>query len=145
MPHENTPRKSESGKEEITGLISRYVRSIVEADTNLAAQVWADSPEVSLIHPGGHERGWEAIKRNFYESTMRDSLSSRKLTIRDVAVHVSGDSAWVEFYWVFDATLRRDNSAFQTKGRETQVYRKNSHGRWELVHVHYSGLPKAPG
>ena len=31
------------------------------------------------------------------------------------------DVAWTEFYWVFDATFKNDNSPLQTKGRENQM------------------------
>jgi ketosteroid isomerase-like protein len=55
-----------------------------------------------------------------------------------VAVHVSGDAAWVEFYWHFVGKQRKDGSTIQTEGRETQIYNKTG-DRWQLVHVHYSG------
>jgi hypothetical protein len=35
---------------------------------------------------------------------------------------------------------KHDGSPLKTEGRETQVLRKTD-GRWELVHVHYSGMP----
>jgi hypothetical protein len=34
-------------------------RSVDEADTALAAQVWLDSPDVSFIHPLGHAHGFD--------------------------------------------------------------------------------------
>jgi hypothetical protein len=71
---------------------------------------------------------------------MRDTFSKRKLSPRDVAVHVYGNSAWVEFDWDFVAKFRKDRSAITTHRRETQVYWKMPDG-WRLVHVHYSGMP----
>jgi hypothetical protein len=71
---------------------------------------------------------------------MRDTFSKRKLSPRDVAVHVYGNSAWVEFDWDFVAELRKDRSAISAHRRETQVYWKMPDG-WRLVHVHYSGMP----
>ncbi|MBN1185715.1 MAG: nuclear transport factor 2 family protein [Bacteroidales bacterium] len=50
------------------------------------------------------------------------------------------DIAIVEFYWVFDAVLKANNAQMQTKGCETQIWRK-SHNEWKLVHIHYSGMP----
>src|SRR5882757_4033196 len=47
---------------DIRGLIEKYAKSVDGADTNLAAQVWLDSPDVSFIHPRGHEHGFEQIK-----------------------------------------------------------------------------------
>ena len=66
------------------------------------------------------------------------AFSERKLTVRDVSVHVKGKTAWVEFYWHFVAKQRKDGSAVQTDGRETQIYERAGN-RWQLVHVHYSG------
>jgi len=80
------------------------------------------------------------VKANFYENTLREAFSERKLTIKDVVIHAYRDAAWVEFYWDFVAKLRKDGTALTTRGRESQVYRKNK-GRWRLVHVHYSGMP----
>jgi len=115
--------------------IERYTAALDAADIDLASQVWRTSAEVSFIHPAGHARGWEEVKEiyKFFGS----SFSERKLTVRDVSVHVNGDTAWVEFYWHFVAKQSNDGSAVQTDGRETQIYNKAGN-RWQLVHVHYS-------
>jgi Xaa-Pro aminopeptidase len=124
----------------VRSLIEKYAKSIDGADTALAAEVWLDSPDVSFIHPLGHEHGFEQIKQNVYRRLMGDTFSERKLTVHDVSVHVYGDAAWAEFYWDFSAKFRKDGSPLTTHGRETQLYRKEQ-GRWRLVHVHYSGMP----
>jgi len=126
--------------DEIRRMIGKYAKSVDEADTTLASQVWWDSPEVSFIHPLGHEHGFEQIKQNVYRHLMGDTFSERKLNIHDISVHVYGDAAWAEFYWDFVAKFRNDGSPITTHGRETQVYRKTQDG-WRLVHVHYSGMP----
>ena len=139
-PVQAADRAAGSDVAEITRLIARYADSVNAADTELASEVWANTPDVSFIHPRGHEHGWEAVKANFYENTLREAFSERKLTIKDVVIHAYRDAAWVEFYWDFVAKLRKDGTALTTRGRESQVYRKNK-GRWRLVHVHYSGMP----
>jgi hypothetical protein len=135
-------RDLEAGVAHINSLIQKYAQSVDAADTRLAAQVWANSADVSFIHPRGHEHGWEAVKANFYEKTMRGLFSERKLRLHNVVVHVYTDAAWAEFYWDFVARLRKDGTELKTEGRESQVYRKSG-GRWSLVHVHYSGMPVA--
>jgi len=127
---------------EIKGIISKYAQAVNDdnVDTNLASRIWSNEADVSFIHPRGHEHGWEQIKTNFYEKTMRDNFSERKLDIHDIVVHAHKDWAWVEFYWDFAAKLRSDGSAITTKGRESEVYEKSERG-WKLVHVHYSGMP----
>ncbi len=126
--------------EEIISLIAKYAKSVDDADTTLASQIWSESTEVSFIHPLGHEHGLEQIQQNVYKHLMDDNFSERKLTPRDISVHVYGDAAWAEFYWDFAAKFRKDGSPITSHGRETQVYRKEQ-GRWRLVHVHYSGMP----
>ncbi len=125
---------------DIRRMIAKYAKSIDEADTTLASQIWSDSPEVSFIHPLGHEHGLEQIKQDVYRHLMGDTFSERKLSIHDISAHVYGDTAWAEFYWDFAAKFREGGSPITTHGRETQVYRKEQ-GRWRLVHVHYSGMP----
>lgn len=131
---------SKSAEQEIRRLVATYAKSVDDADTTLAAQVWLDSPDVSFIDPLGHEHGFEQIKQDIYKHLMGDTFSERKLSPRDIAVHVNGDSAWVEFYWDFDARFRKDGSPITTHGRESQVYWRMQNG-WRLVHVHYSGMP----
>ncbi len=133
-------KDNSSASNEIGQIVAKYARSINEADTELASQVWLDSPDVSFIHPKGHEHGFEQIKENVYKHLMGETFSERKLSPRDVSVHVYGDSAWAEFYWDFTAKFRKDGSSIATHGRETQVYWKTQDG-WRLVHVHYSGMP----
>jgi ketosteroid isomerase-like protein len=125
---------------EIEWMIAKYAKSIDDADTTLASQIWSDSPEVSFIHPLGHEHGLEQIKQNVYGHLMGETFSERKLSVHDIFTHVYGDTAWAEFYWDFAAKFRKDGSPITTHGRETQVYRKEK-GSWRLVHVHYSGMP----
>ncbi len=48
---------------EIPQLLEDYKEAINRADTALAKTFWFTDPEVSLIHPKGHERGWEEVKK----------------------------------------------------------------------------------
>ena len=124
---------------QIRKLIASYAAAVDAADVKLAAQVWDNSPDVSFIHPLGHAHGWDEVK-GFFTDVMGGMFSERKLTPRDIKVHVHGDSAWSEFYWHFTATQKKDGAHVQTDGRETQIYRKDG-SRWVLVHVHYSAMP----
>lgn len=134
--------ESSDASEEIKSLIAKYAKSVSDADTDLASQIWWNSPEASFIHPLGHEHGFEQIKENVYKRLMGGMVSERKLSVHDIAVQTLGDCAIAEFYWDFTAKLRKDGSPIATHGRETQVYRKMQNG-WRLVHVHYSGMPPA--
>ncbi len=128
----------------IQHLIADYAKAVDTADLKLVAQIWSNSPEVSFIHPLGHERGLDEVEQNVFRHLMGETFSERTLTIKDVSIHTYGDTAWAEFYWDFNAKFRKDGAALATKGRETQIYHKEQ-GRWRLVHVHYSGMPVTPG
>ncbi|HJX97074.1 MAG TPA: DUF4440 domain-containing protein, partial [Candidatus Acidoferrum sp.] len=75
-----------------------------------------------------------------YTRLMGETFSERKLTPRDITIHVYGDAAWAEFYWEFNAKFRKNGKPIATHGRETQIYRKMQ-GNWRIIHVHYSGMP----
>jgi ketosteroid isomerase-like protein len=139
------PREAAAEVDAIAAIIAKYAQSVDEADPNLAREIWWDSPEVSFIHPLGHEHGFEQIKQNIYKRLMGETFSERQLTPRDITIHVFGDAAWAEFYWDFTAKFRKDGQSITTHGRETQIYRKIE-GRWRITHVHYSAMPSTqPG
>ena len=122
-------------------LIAQYAASIDAADTGRAAEMWHTFPRASMIHPLGHERGWSDISHNFYRKLMGETFSERKLTTRDIVIHLQGDSAWAEFYWRFQAKLKSTGAAVDHQGRETQIYQRDPMRRWRLHHVHYSPMP----
>jgi ketosteroid isomerase-like protein len=138
--HQEEAAASAEAKAAIHRLIAKYAQSVDTADVKLAAELWSNEGDVSFIHPRGHEHGWEAVRVNLYGKTMAEPFSVRKLSVRDISIRVYGDAAWADFYWDFVAKFRSDGKPLKTQGRETQVYRKGSRG-WEIVHVHYSGMP----
>jgi ketosteroid isomerase-like protein len=133
------PQQAEPEAARIRQLIANYAAAVDAADVKLAAEVSDNSPDVSFIHPLGEAHGWAEVK-GFFTDIMGGMFSERKLTLRDIKVHVYGDAAWSEFYWHFTAMQRKDGARVQSDGRETQIYRKAGN-RWVLVHVHYSAMP----
>lgn len=128
----------------IKQLIANYAAAVnaEHVDIGLASRVWWNSPEASLIVlPLGEEKGWDEIKRNFYEGIMEGEFSKRTLTPSEIQIHTDGNCGWAQFAWRFVATRRKDGSRVETNGRETQIYRKIGPRRWVLVHVHYSAMP----
>jgi ketosteroid isomerase-like protein len=123
----------------IKSKIEVYKESIDNADTILGYQIWAHMPEVSFIQPRGHQHGWNEINSSIY-SFFANVFSKRSLTIYNEEINVYDSVAWVTFYWTFDATFKAGNKPMQTKGRETQIWKKFDNG-WRLVHVHYSSMP----
>lgn len=119
-------------------LVAQYAQSIDKADTLLALKIWAPTDEISFFNPGGTEYGWKGVKHIY--KMFYDNFSARKLTFSDLKFAYYGNVSWVTFFWTFDGTLKINNNTVQTKGRETQIWRKVNY-EWRLVHVHYSGLP----
>jgi hypothetical protein len=119
-------------------LINQYTQSIDKADTILALKIWSPTSEISFINPLGTEYGWNGIKKIY--KMFNEKFSARKLSFYNLKFTYYGDVSWVTFYWTFDAALKPDNTPVQTKGRETQIWRKINY-EWRLVHVHYSGMP----
>ena len=122
--------------------VARYTQALDAADTAMASEVWLTTPEATFISPIGHSHGWEEVKKVY--DFFGTSFTDRKLTARDIAVDMHGDSAYVEFYWHYTAKQKSDGKDVQTDGRESQMYRRVDGGRWALVHVHYSGMPVTP-
>jgi ketosteroid isomerase-like protein len=118
-------------------LIDRYAKAVDAIDLDALSQIWSHSPEVSFIYPLGEEHGFDAIEQHVFQNVMGGMFSARNLETHSVEIHVNGDQAWSEFHWVFHATMRKDGSHVETRGVETQIYRKET-GKWCLVHVHYS-------
>ena len=119
-------------------LVAQYAQSVDQADTLLALKIWAPTDEISFFNPGGTAYGWKGVK-NIYKM-FHDNFSARKLNFYDVKFAYYGNVSWVTFFWTFNGTLKMNNNPVQTKGRETQIWRKVNY-EWRLVHVHYSGLP----
>jgi ketosteroid isomerase-like protein len=123
---------------DLNRLLDRYVASIDAADSLMGSAFWSHSPDVSFIHPKGNEYGWEGVK-NFYRM-FSTNFSNRKLKYQNPRWVNYGETAWVEFNWVFDAVFKDGGQKMESKGRETQIWNKEK-GEWKLVHVHYSGMP----
>jgi hypothetical protein len=78
--HENGgAAMKEDEQQRISRLVDAYFRSVISLDLDLASSVWLTSADVSFIHPRGHERGWDQIRRNFYEANMGTLFSERTL------------------------------------------------------------------
>jgi len=128
-------------KNDLDTLLNRYTQSIDAADSLLGKKFWSQDQEVSFIHPLGNAYGWNGV-RGIYAMFLT-TFSKRSLQYSDTRWTNYGDFAWVTFEWVFDATFSSNNKPIQTKGRESQFWKKVN-GKWNLVHVHYSAMPLAP-
>jgi ketosteroid isomerase-like protein len=75
---------------------------------------------------------------------LQKGFSERKLEGSNVAVRVSGNTAWLVYDWTFTAKSA-DGQVVNSKGWETQLYQRTRQG-WAIVGLHYSAqLAQASG
>ncbi|MGH9866325.1 MAG: YybH family protein [Candidatus Acidiferrales bacterium] len=126
-------------EQQLHQFLENYVKAVDTLDLQLVAKIWSHDPGVSFIQPRGTEIGFEQIRDDFYVKTM-GLFSQRDLTMENPVFHIYGDTAWSQMTWTFHATRKAGGEKITTKGRETQIYRKEN-GAWRIVHDHYSGPP----
>lgn len=51
---------------DIRHLIAEYAKAVDTADVELVKHIWSNSPDVSFIHPLGHERYGDTAWSEFY-------------------------------------------------------------------------------
>lgn len=132
---------AEAARAEVSRRLKQYLETIDDCEIEAIEDLWLPSPDVSFIHPRGHERGFDEVARNFYGETMGATFVKRTLSIvGEPAIHLFGTTfAVVEFDWDFVATRRANGAELHSTGRESHVYgHVDDHG-WRLLHVHYSG------
>jgi ketosteroid isomerase-like protein len=123
-------------KKNVQQLLDKYLESIKTADLAVASQVWRQGPDTSAVIPFGRFNGWEAVRDGVYINFLQKAFVERNLRPDNLAITVSGDTAWAVFDWTFNAKLA-DGKPFSSKGSESHVYQKTE-GRWVIVHLHYS-------
>lgn len=124
---------------DIQELVVKYAESINNADSGLAYTLFAQTGLESFVHPGGFEQGWKEISKNIYR-VLGNRYAKRKWTIVYERIWLFECAISVEMEWVLDTTLKKDNTAQRTKGKETQLWAKLK-GEWKLVQVHDSDIP----
>ena len=118
-----------------------YVKSVVNADVNLANSIWQDSPKTTMIHPRGEDFGWDSIRQHFYIDRLQKLYAERNFTIENLDIQTYSKHAVVTFSWHLTGKLRSDGTEVEHHGRSSQIYRHRSTGRWEIIHAHVSGMP----
>src|SRR5687768_3272257 len=123
-------------KNNVQQSLDTYLESINTADLAVASQVWKQGPDTSAVIPLGRFDGWESVRDGVYVNFLQKAFVERSLRPDNLAITISGDTAWAVFDWTFNAKLA-DGKTFSSKGWESHVYQKTE-GRWVLVHLHYS-------
>ena len=125
---------------EIRAVLDRYVKAVTDADENILRELWADPEHVSYVNPMQRLRSWGELQ-GFWQGFLKNSFTQRELTLSNVAIQAVRDVGWAVFDWEFKAT-QTDGKPSQSRGWETQVYRRTDRG-WRIAHAHYS-VPATP-
>lgn len=133
-----TARVNDKDKASIEQIVKQYVKTIEDDDTLLVNEIWSHADDVSFIGPSGRYSTYNEIRRDFVHGVFGTKFKERHLNPESLSISVCGDMAWDEFSWKFNA-VANNGTPLHSKGMETQIFRKE-HGKWKLVHVHYSGV-----
>ena len=132
----------EQEKKNVRLVFDKYIESVNRADLTLASQVWLQSPDISAVTPLARFKGWESVRDDLYVNFLQKMFTERSLRPDNVAITVSGDTAWLVFDWTFAAKLAA-GQPMSSKGWESHVYQKTDRG-WVIAHLHYSVPPPLP-
>jgi uncharacterized protein (TIGR02246 family) len=124
----------------IRAVLDRYVQAVNGADEQILRELWVEPEHVSYVNPMQRLRSWGELQA-FWQGFLKNSFTQRELKLSNVAIEALGDVGWAVFDWEFRAT-QTDGKPSQTRGWETQVYRRTDRG-WRIAHAHYS-VPATP-
>lgn len=131
--------QNNSDEAAVKTVMNEYFRSVSLIDKDLARKVWSQREDISLINALGHFFGFQSIFNDFIVKSFGE-LKSRNLHSSSEVVKIYGNFATVELYWLFDIVTANDK-ADRRSGRET-LFLEKTNDKWQIVHVHYSGMPK---
>ena len=123
-------------------VFENYLKSVNAADLALGSDIWMQSADIVAVTPFGRFQGWDQVREEVYVKFLQQSLTERDLRPGNVSIHVMGDSAWLEFDWVFKGKMATGQPV-ESKGWESHVYQRTDKG-WKIVHLHYSVPPPLP-
>jgi ketosteroid isomerase-like protein len=103
-------------------------------------KVWAHTPYVTYVGPRSKSItvGWDA-QRKYWEDTNK-AFSQRNVTLAQQHIHVVGNLAW-EIGQETGELKMKDGTAMKADYLVTNVYEKQSDGRWLIVHHHVQPKP----
>jgi ketosteroid isomerase-like protein len=126
-------------KKNVQQVLEKYLESVRTADVKLASEVWSQTPDISVVTPFGRFKGWDSVRDGLYVNFLQKAFTERSLRPDNLAITVSGNTAWAVFDWTFTAKLA-NGQPISSKGWESHVYQKTD-GRWAIAHLHYSVPP----
>lgn len=123
------------GSQAVRDAFDALLNGIRHADVNAVANVYWNSPRLTLFNNNGTvTKGWDQMKRN-RESSYKD-IKDVKLTCRDVSITMLGrDGAVGTCLWTQSQTFRGEPET--ASGRMTLVFKRVGK-EWKAIHLHTS-------
>jgi ketosteroid isomerase-like protein len=110
---------------------------LVAGDVGPMSAVWAQSGEVTAMHPiGARDEGWEQVQTTFGQ--VGALASGGQVRLRDQLIRVGTDLAYEVGVEEGEATLAGEQ--VQIEHRVTNIYRREG-GAWKMVHHHTDTSP----
>jgi ketosteroid isomerase-like protein len=128
-----------SARDDETQSVSRanqaFYRAFESLDLEEMDEVWAHDGQVTCVHPGWTlAEGWTEVRQS-WETIFRNTPEI-DFDVTEERIDVRGDLAWVV------CVERISSGADAGAVLATNVFRKDAHGEWRLVHHH--GSPYVP-
>jgi uncharacterized protein (TIGR02246 family) len=132
------PQKADiqAEKAAVKTILDQYVTSVENEDMDTYAKLVAHDAEMMNFGAfGGPIVGWEAL--NEVMKGQNQALSETKITVSDLAIHVSEDGklAWATCLWNLKAMM--GENPVELPVRCTWVLEKRNN-QWQIVHFHKS-------
>lgn len=133
----------EADKAAVFAAMDRGANALRDKDWTAYSQLWANSPEIEILHPAAREWlvGWDTVAAK-YRALITDTTARYSFTTMRRSAHVSRsrDMAW---------GTEETKITITQGGRSTDVLQwstfvfERRDGKWRLVHAHAS-VPPAP-
>lgn len=113
------------------------LNKMANGDASSMADVWANSENVTSMHPiGGREVGWEAVGNSF--AKVASLAGGGKIWVTDQRIQVLGDTAYEVAVEHGEMKLGGHDANFEH--RVTNIYHRQGDA-WKLVHHHTDTSP----
>ena len=105
LPACNRAADVDQEKKNVEQVFEKYLESVKTADLMLASQVWSQGQDISVVTPFGRFKGWESVRDGVYVNFLQKAFAERSLQPDNLAITVSGNTAWAVFDWTFTAKM----------------------------------------
>ena len=118
-----------------------YTALSVFDDGEAMGKVFAQTPYITYVGPRSKTIivGWEGVKKSIAENNKL--FSERNVSLSDAKIHINGNVAW-ELGHETGGSKMKNGTVGKTDWIATNIYEKQSDGRWLMVSHHVQPKPQ---